>query len=116
MSKQNIQLFYEKVGQDVQLQQKLNRIFHEEQETYMENLVTIANTSGYDFTKSDFQQVVEEGNFIHSKADDELNDDQLEAVSGGLVTGLIVTAGFGLVVTAGVGLAIGLTIYTESQK
>lgn len=104
MSKENVQLFFEQVEKDEQLQEKLKSMQTENQEKAQASIVKLGKESGYDFSAEDLQQVTEEIVASMPK-NEELDDSELEAVSGGsgiIIAGFVVTA---LVGTAVVGIA-----------
>lgn len=110
LSQENIKLFYQKVGQNERLKEKIENVMLEEQTGYMENIVHIAKESGYAFNKLELQQFT--SNVLdRSDTDGELDDSKLEEVAGGSLA-LAITIGIGLGgVTAVIvgGIAIGVT-------
>lgn len=92
MSKEKVKLFYEKVEHDVELQVKLKDIIAEEHTIFIENIVKLGKESGFEFSKEDLQQLENEA-ITSIEEDGELDDFQLEAVSGGAISFIVIGTG-----------------------
>ena len=73
--------FAEKVTQSTALQQQLKAIKPGDSAA----VVALANSQGYNFSIEDLQEAVRETSIQANGENDELLDDQLDRVSGGLV-------------------------------
>ena len=71
MSNQSVYSFFSQVEQDSTLKQQVQAATDED------DLLRIAQESGYNFTAEDVK------NFVEKNESDELNEEELEAVAGG---------------------------------
>src|SRR5690554_5165914 len=100
MSKENLTLFIQKAQEDEPLQEKLTSLITqnaEDQEKMAESMMELGLENGYKFSKEDMQQLAQE-NMAAAQASGELDEAQLEAVSGGI-------AGVGIMVSVTLALA-----------
>lgn len=81
MSKENVQLFIEKIQNDEELQKKLTNVYKKDRKI-LQTIVKFGGQVGYTFTEVDVRQVVEELN-NRMVENVELDDTQLETVVGG---------------------------------
>src|SRR5690625_4963202 len=82
MSLKDVKLFFEKVQEDETIQNKLKSMQIDHQEKMHENIVKLGAELGYDFDKEDMLNFVKE-RISTDQTNDELSDDQLDAVAGG---------------------------------
>lgn len=117
MSKENVKLFIEKVEQDESLQEKVKGVIGENQEVMVENLINLAHKYGYDFSKEDMEQLAKEIS-VDLQEKGELDESQLEAVSGGVGVTAVVTVVLlgGLAVTVVGGVGFGLASRVEGNE
>lgn len=105
MSKESVKLFFEQVEKDEQLQERLIKVQTENQEKVQASIVKLGKETGCDFSREELQQVSEQV-VTSIKQNGELDDEQLEAVSGGIdpISALVIGA---IVVNLGVvGVAV----------
>lgn len=82
MSTEKVELFFNKVKVDQNLQEELKKIA-EQKGNVDENLVKLCQSAGFDIKLEDVIQFMEEG-VAEIKQQEELDDAQLEAVAGGV--------------------------------
>lgn len=82
MSKENVKLFLEKLQGDEQLQAKLGDLVAENLESIEGRIIQLAAEQGFEFNVADMQQLANEG-IPAAQENGELDESQLEAVSGG---------------------------------
>lgn len=107
MSKENVQLFLEKVGSDERLKAKVDQLLAEEETIFTENIISLGQSAGYDFNEQSMQSLVT-GSIVNTQTEGELDDAELEDVAGGsLIVGSIILGtiiGTGVAVVGGVGI------------
>lgn len=60
MSVEMVELFYIKLQKDEILQQKFKRLISEEQNLFLNKVVSLGKLAGYDFDESDVRQLIEQ--------------------------------------------------------
>ncbi|MEJ6486769.1 Nif11-like leader peptide family natural product precursor [Nostoc punctiforme UO1] len=95
MSLENVKLFYEKLTNDESFRTQLQNVQSKDE------CSQTVKAAGYDFTQEEFEEYT--GQLLESIPDNEIHDldeQELEAVVGGAISGLIVGIGIpGLVVS-----------------
>lgn len=87
MSLESVTQFFQQEGQDPTLQESLQSA--SDRETVVNKVVELGKKKGYDFTASEVEQWLNSAVLqSQSDADGALNDEELEAVAGGLFNGL----------------------------
>jgi predicted ribosomally synthesized peptide with nif11-like leader len=82
MSKADVQRLHQEVLQDVALQQRLRDA--KDDQSLVALALEIGQQKGYTFTKEEAQQYIKDLNI--SRSQQELSDEQLEAIAGGRTT------------------------------
>ena len=97
MANENVNSFFEAMTKDESIQQALKEkelaytgAKDDREAVIKEVLIPVAEAAGYTFTVEDLKEY-EEGKQVNG----ELNEDELEAVAGGLTWGLCIMLGFG---------------------
>lgn len=117
MSKENVKLFFEKVEQDEQLQERLKKVQTENKAKAQASIVNIGKETGYDFSTEDLQQVAQEV-VASIQQNEELDDAALEAVSGGsaiVIGAFIGTVLLGVTVVGLTGIAAGAAVHNSED-
>ena len=88
MSNQQVHEFLQKVTSDEQLQQELGQVLQSAKDD-REAAVALAEKNGYKFSADELWQEIQnrQSEFATSKSSDELNDEELETVAGGIEFG-----------------------------
>ena len=97
MAKENVKAFFEALSKDESIQQALKAkelaytgIKEDREAIVKEVLIPVAEEAGYAFTMEELKEF-EKG----MRPEGELDEDELEAVAGGLTWGICVMAGLG---------------------
>ena len=87
MSNQAVNEFLQKVSSDEQLQQQLSQVL-QSAENDREAAVALADKHGYKFSADELWQEIQnrQSEFGTTTTSDELNDEELETVAGGILT------------------------------
>lgn len=84
MSKENVQLFFEKVKEDEELQKVVNQLFETSEREIRMGFIQLGSDLGYFFSEADL--VAFQRDNIIVEREGQLNDNQLERIAGGFVS------------------------------
>lgn len=111
LMKEKMKMFYERIEQDEQLQQRLSNEMREIEVHAHDRIVSLGAERGYHFTREELEkELANRLDSFFERDNDELDDSELEAVAGGsvillgpltlMVVGTVVASAGSLVYTA----------------